>query len=436
MSFPLSDLELDVRQYQLGNGLRCSIAPIPYLHRATLVVAVRVGSRHENPSNNGISHFLEHMLFRGTAAHPTPYAFNLAVESLGGTLHASTRTDFTTYELTLPPEHLSDGIALMSEIFKEPLLRDLEIERKIVREEILEALDEDGRDVDADNLAHRALFGDHPLAYKIEGNESTLETFSERALRNWHREHYVAANIAIGVAGAIDPVALQRALEAEFDSLPEGERRIPTPFQGPSPNEGFQYVHSMGSQTDIRIILPAPGARDPLHPALDLLGRVLDDGMSTRLYRQLVEDTGLAYEAFGGYDAYDDIGAFSVATSVEHGKTPDMLDAVYSLLDSLRDGTIEAAELEKAKRRALFELRSLLDDAESIAEFIATEQLFGTERSLRQIGLALDATSLEDLQYAAQRTIDRRQTRAVIVGMLSKELESKVRTRCIRYCGL
>ncbi|UJR78854.1 M16 family metallopeptidase [Sandaracinus amylolyticus] len=418
---------LDVRTRTLTNGLPIVVAPLPHLHTATLMVGVRVGSRHETTANAGISHFLEHMLFRGTAEHPTAHEFNLAVEELGGTLHAATRADFTTYELTVPPEHAIEGLAILAEIFGTPSLRNLELEKRIVREEILEGVDEDGRDVDPDDIAHRAVFGVHPLGAKIAGSETSLSKFGEADLRAWHAKHYVARNAVVVAAGAVDPDEITRTAERCFGILASGERQEPSPFTKPTRGPRFTYVDSTGSQTDVRVSLPSVGEKDPLRYATDLLTRVLDDGMSTRLFRTVVEDTGLAYETFGSFDPYEDTGLVVVGAAIEHNKTASLVTTVLDLLVGLRDRPIEPRELAKAKKRALFDLTAVLDDAEGIAEWLVMDRIFELGESLERIAERIDAVTLDDLAAAAQRTIRPDHLQVVAVGVLPESVERETK---------
>src|SRR5207248_5592224 len=126
----------------LANGLRLVTVELPHLHTAALVVYAKVGSRYETPADNGLSHFLEHMLFRGTERHPSSYALNYAIEDLGGTLYAETGRDYSLYQISVNPELVGQGIALLADIFAAPAFTQIELEREIVLEEINEDLDE------------------------------------------------------------------------------------------------------------------------------------------------------------------------------------------------------------------------------------------------------------------------------------------------------
>jgi predicted Zn-dependent peptidase len=423
----VSSLAIDIRRQRLDNGLELAVVPLPHLHTVTIVVAVRVGSRYESAANNGISHVLEHMLFRGTAAYPSAFEFNLAVEELGGTLLATTQADVTTYELTLPPEHAAEGIAIVAGIFGPPSLRNLDLEKRIVREEILDGIDEDGHDVDADDLAIRALFGTHPLGFKIAGTEACLDRFDDASLRAWHAQHYVASNAVVVVAGAVDAAEIASVVSRRFGGIAPGARRMPAPAAAPIRGPRLSHIDGSGSQTDVRIVLPSVGETDPRLPGIGMLARILDDGMSTRLFRTIVEDTGLAYDAFGGHDAYEDVGVFVVGAAIEHRKTPTLVSTALEMLVQLRDGAIDPRELAKAKTRATFELRASLDAAAAIAEALAIDRAFGFVRGLEELAQRVEAVTLDDLAIAARQTIRPEHLQVVTVGMLSEGIERETR---------
>lgn len=424
---PDRSLAIDVRARKLANGLEIVVSPMPHVHTATMMIGVRVGSRHETSDLNGISHFLEHMLFRGTAAHPSAFEFNLAVEELGGTLNAATCAEFTTYELTLPPEHVARGLEIISGIFYAPTLRNLEVEKRIVREEILEGVDEDGRDIDPDDLSHRALFGAHPLGYKIAGSEKTLARIHEAELRKWHAEHYVASKSVVAVAGAIEPDAIDRVVESVFSALPSGRYEPPIGFERAMAGPRLTFTESPGSQTDVRIAFPSVGERHPLRYPTELLFRVLDDGMSTRLFRTVVEDQGLAYEVFGGFDSFGDVGIAMVGASVEHTKTPEVVRTILELCKSLRDQPIAPQELAKAKKRALFELTATLDQPGAIAEMLAVDRLLGLDSTLERIAERIETVTSEQLQEAAIATIRPNFLQVVAVGQGSDKIERETK---------
>jgi predicted Zn-dependent peptidase len=409
----------------LPNGLRIALHPAPHLSTANVALAVRVGSRYERPEDNGISHFLEHMLFRGTKAHPTSHAWNDAFERLGGTLGASTTADHTLYDVTVPPADATTAVTLIAEIF-EPILSHVDVEKRVAREEILEHLDEDGRNVDADDQIHLAMFGDHPLGQPILGSEENLARFDRASLLAWHATHYVAEGAVLAVAGAFDEAAVLAAATRAFAAVPRGNRTRPQPSGETPSGPAFHYVDSIGAQTDVRIAFASVGEKDPRHPALSLLARIVDDGMSARVFRTIVEDRGLAYEAFGDLATYEDTGLYVLGASTAPESAAEVTQALLDVILATRDGEITASEIEKAKTRALFGLRAAKDDPAALATLEATGWLFEIETDLAALAREIERVTLDELRAVARDVFRAATLHVVAVGSLSETEEAEL----------
>ncbi|MGH7270477.1 MAG: M16 family metallopeptidase, partial [Polyangiaceae bacterium] len=286
--------------FTLGNGLRVVVTPQPLLHRAHLALWGRVGSRFESREDSGISHFLEHMIYRGTRRVPSAHEVNLSFERMGGSLFASTQVDHGIFSLSLPPESLEPACALFGEVLSEPAFLDIDIERGIVLEEILEDLDDEGRQVDADNLSRALIYDGHPLGFTITGSASHVRGFDTAGLRGHHERHYTAENSVLVFSGAIDEEQARRLAERDFGRLPRGQRVAADPPEHTQKRPRLQVVDNMSSQTELRVCFRALALSHPLRPALDVLMRLVDDGMSTRLYHRLCDSRGLCYDVSAG----------------------------------------------------------------------------------------------------------------------------------------
>ncbi len=200
-----SDLPVDpvVAFGQLPNGLRYAVmANGEPQERAALRLLVEAGSLHETEEQRGLAHFLEHMIFRGTEQHPNAYDLNMAVEKLGGNLFAATGPDSTEFGITLPTECLVSGAQLLAEVVTKPIFRDMEIERRIITEEIREDLDEEGKPIDVDFLSRRRLWPEHPLGHAVTGPLENAMAFTGEDIRAHFIKHYVAENAVVCLSGA------------------------------------------------------------------------------------------------------------------------------------------------------------------------------------------------------------------------------------------
>jgi predicted Zn-dependent peptidase len=406
------------RTTTLANGLRVVVAPLPQLHRAHVALWSRVGSRFEERDDNGISHFLEHMIYRGTRRVPSAHAVNLAFERLGGSLFASTQVDHGIFSLTLPPESLDEASASFGEVLSQPAFLDIDIERGIVLEEILEDLDDEGRQVDADNLSRTLIYEDHPLGFTITGGESHVRSFDERGLRRWHERHYTAANAVLVFAGAVDEDQALRLAERDFGGLARGVR---VPAEEPLHAQRaarLKIVDNVSSQTELRVCFRAFSETHHLRPALDVLMRLVDDGMSTRLYHRLCDARGLCYDVSASYDGYEDDGIVDVAAGVQHKRASRVTREILTMFEELAREGPTREELEKARRRIAWDARSMVDSAEEMGSFYAAGLLFDRFQTPQEHVAELSRVDADDVREAARELARPERLNVVAVGLL------------------
>lgn len=410
---------------KLPNGLRVSAVGMPDVRRSVIDVHTRIGSRFESAQHNGISHFLEHMLHRGTARYPSAHAQALAFESLGGALSAMTYVDHGALSLSGPPENMGELLGILAEVLLEPIFTGLEVEKGIVREEILESLDEDGRSVDADHLLRALAFPEHSLGFPITGSLATLEGFDIPLLHEHHAARYVAEGSVVTIAGPLDPDATLTQIERAFARLPNG--REPAGL-APAAQSGlrFSHVKYTGSQAAVRVGFRAPGEHDPNEPATELLLRVLDDGMATRLYERLCDERGLCYDVSASYEAYSDAGLFDVAADAAPERAEAVLLEIFNVLRALRDQGPSQSELDKAKRRFNWQLQEQDDDPAALSSFYGLGELTGVARTPAERQRLLDSTTLADVRRAAEGLFSRELLNVLIVGPLGAKVRERL----------
>ena len=411
----------------LANGQRVLCIPREAANRAIVTLLARIGSRFETGDRNGISHFLEHMLYRGCRSQKTAHEQALAFEKLGGTMYAATQADYGTLTLAVPPESLERAFATFAEVTVEPRFSAIEIERGIVREEILEDLDDEGRQIDADNLARELIYGSHPLGFTITGSLAKLQRFDRRMLRRHHARHYTGANLVLAFSGRVEPERCFRLARRYFSSLPRGER---APV-GPPPTEQLEprslHAPNVSSQTALRIAFRAFGDRDPREPATEMLLRVLDDGMSTRLYDRICDSKGLCYDVGALYESYEDDGVFDVAAEVRHDRVVAVAREVGRVLTELRREGPSEDELHKAKARHRWQMQAMLDESEALGGFYGLAALADLPPTPLERHEQLCAVTAEDVRRAAEQVFRRERMSVVTVGMLTKEQKRALR---------
>ncbi len=404
---------------RLANGLPVVTVEMPHLHAASIVLFAKVGSRYESVRDNGLSHFLEHMLFRGTAALPDAYRLSHAIEAIGGTLYAETGRDYSLYQVSLHPDTLADGLRLFGEIFTRPAFADIEVERRVILEELSEDLDDAGRFVQIDDLARAAAFDGHPLAQRIIGPRRNVERFSLADVQRHFQRRYAAANTVLCVAGAARRSQVRAVTAAAFAAIPAGRRQPTAPPRRPAGPRLIVTRHA-ASQTEVQILFRAFGERDRDYPALLLLARVIDDGMSTRLHRRLIDELGLAYYVSGSVEHFHDTGLYEIDGAAAHENVPAFVAESVRVLQRLCREPPTDDELDKAKRRYRWDLESGFDDPDAMASWWGgTELFFGpvgyTEKLAR-----IAAVTPRDVQRAAARIFRPERMTVACVGLLSR----------------
>jgi predicted Zn-dependent peptidase len=420
--------EVSAQTTRLDNGLRVVTVELPHLHTATLVLYVKVGSRLEATDDNGLSHFVEHMLFRGTERYATSFDLNLAFESLGGTLYAETGRDYSLYQVTLVPESIDRGLELYGELFGKPRFADLELERTLVLEEMNEDYDEDGVEINAADLARGVLFDGHPLGQRIIGSRANVERFDEADVRRHFDRFYVARNAILAVAGPIDHAAVVAAATRHLEALPAGEEATPEPAGKRQTAPIVKHVHDAGSQSEIELLWRGVAESDPDYMPLVALVRTLDDGMSTRLHYQLCDQLGLAYSLQAGLEPLHDVTLLEVSGATANAKVPELVRRLLELFARYRDEEVSAAELDKAKRRYRYDLLASIDDANAMAGWFGGTALYYPPPELAARIAAMDAVTAADIQRAARRMLTPDNLTLVIVGAVSRAKIAEVRS--------
>jgi predicted Zn-dependent peptidase len=389
---------------------------MPAARTAAITIHLYAGSRYESVRDNGICHFLEHMLHRGTTNHPSAHAQALAFERLGATLSAATYADHGVLSVTVPPASVEPLLELLAEVCRAPLFDAIDVERGIVREEILESLDADGRRTAPDDLLREVAFPDHPLGFPITGSLKTLARFDRAALRRCHQRHYTS-DLVVSVAGNFSPSSVRRTVARSF-RLPRGRAprlRPPLPLPGPS----LSHVRDASSQTALRFGFRAPGIKQAAEPATELLLRVIDDGTSTRLYHRLCDERGLCYDVSALYEAHADVGLLELAADCSHEHTLEVAEELVTLCRELRDQGPRADELDKARARMGWQLEAMRDSPADLAAFHGFAELFGLART-PEARLAQFATiTPHAVRSAAQRLFRAEKLALLTVGTLT-----------------
>lgn len=410
----------------LGNGLRVLTAKAPGLHSAMIALYVRSGSRHETPRTNGVSHFLEHLLFRGSEGWPDSVAMNAAVEAVGGNLNGVTARDHGCYYTPIHPDALATGVGILADLVRRPLLKEMEVEREVILEEILDEVDPGGRDIDPDNLVKRLVFGDHPLGLKIGGTRETVKALRPRHVRAHLDRFYTGENLVLAVAGPVRHAEVLDLAARHLGGLPRGVRsaeRPPPPWpDGPR----LEVVDHDDAQAELTLAFPCPPEAHPDYPVFLCLRRLLDDGLSSRLPFEVVEKRGLAYSLHCGLDTFVDSGMLVVDGACAPRKVAPVLTEVLRVLAGLGEAPVPDEELERVQRRHRMTLAFSLDSPSDLAGWYGAGELLASPEGFEARCRRVEAVTPADVRRLAAATFRHARLAGVVVGRLGRRGERAV----------
>lgn len=401
----------------LPKGVKVVTVEAPHLHSALLAVYVRAGSRHEEPRVMGVSHFLEHMFFRGSARYRDTVAMNALVEAAGGNLNGVTCRDHGYYYTPLHPDAIEVGFDVLGDILRAPRLSDIETERKVILEEMNDELDAEGRDIDLDNLSKMAVFPGHGLSHKIAGTRRTVKRIARADLVEHHRRMYCAGNVVVACVGRVTRERVLALAAKHFDWLSPGPCTKDVPPDLASEGPSLHLTESEDSpQTELRMNFPAPPEAHPDFPALSIARRVLDDGLSSRLPFEIVERRGLAYDVRAELDTFSDVSVFEVEAATAHANVPEVIREAAAVLRKLCLRGPTPDELERAKRRHRIGLEFSMDSCSDLAGWFGGTELWRPAESYEERAARLDAVDADAVRRVCARVFSRRNLRLVVVG--------------------
>ncbi|HVX21632.1 MAG TPA: pitrilysin family protein [Acidimicrobiales bacterium] len=390
---------MTIQSEVLPCGVRLATEAMADVRSVAIGFWVGTGSRDEPADRAGASHFLEHLLFKGTPTRSAT-AIAEAVDEIGGDCNAFTTKEYTAFYIRLLADHLTLGLDILSEIMWDPALRedDVEAERSVILDEILMHADEP-----ADLVVERwsaALFPDHPLGRDTLGSAGSVRATSADDIRTFFDHHYRPGNIVVSVAGDCDHDAVSRGIQDRFTGRPGGTAPV---RQAPAaPVEPLVVLRRPTEQAHLVLGMRSVSRFDDQRWALAVLNHALGGGLSSRLFQKVREQRGLAYSIWSDRIAYEDTGALSVTVGTAPEHVDEVLKIVSGELDDLADGGITERELAVAKGNLRSETLLSCEDSGARMSRLGTAVLLHHEiRTVDQLLERIDAVQLDDVRQAA-----------------------------------
>jgi len=417
----------------LPNGLRMAVVEMPHLHSAEVAVYLKTGGRDDPPGKAGLSHFLEHMLFRGTGEHPTTLELETAFEAIGGAVNAATDEETTCYFSRVHPDLVVEGIRLLSTMLLSPTLPGIDIEKRIITEEALEDINERGEEVNTHNLASSLLWPGHPLGNPTIGTLDSIASFTEEDLRGHLARHYVPGNAVLVVAGKVDAETAFNAGAAVFGSWCNRPAPALLPVTNRQERPRSLFVEDSDSQVHLQIAFRGFARCDRRIMASRLIRRVLCGGGCSRLHILLREELGIIYSVDASIAAYEETGAFAVELSTAPENLPRAVAEVLRETMRLATEPIGADELRRVKDGYFFDLEYSRDSTYEMQVRYGWGELMKLVREIEEDRTEAEAVTVEIIGATARGLFSPAGLNLVAVGPWQTAVREEVETLLANY---
>lgn len=397
-----------IRRSVLPGGIRVVSERVPGAMSVAVGCWVPVGSRHERPAAAGAAHFLEHLLFRGTETR-TGAGISEEMDAVGGDLNAFTGREYTCYHAQVLPEDLPLAVDLLTDVTLRARCspEDVEIEGQVVLEE-LAMRDDDPEDLAAD-LYFESVFPGHPLGRPIIGTAETIESLTSRRLRYFHRSHYRPERLVVAAAGAVDHdelcAAVSRYAGVPPDSASGAAPGPPRASRAPSRAPALRVVGKDAEQVQLNWGVRIPGRTDGGRWALSVLNSVIGGGLSSRLFRAIREERGLAYSVYSTLDLFTDTGSFSIGAAFAPENLDEVLELTRATLADIAENGVTEGEVARARGQIRGAVVLGHEDPHSRMCRLGRHELGGVRRTLADTLDRVSRVTADEVSAAAHAVL-------------------------------
>jgi predicted Zn-dependent peptidase len=406
----------------LDNGLRILTSFLPHTRSVSVGFFIGVGSRYESDGQGGVSHFIEHMLFKGTQKRPTAMDIAVAIEGIGGVLNAGTGRESSLYWAKVAQSHLDVAVDVLVDMLRHSKLDPEEVnrERLVIAEEINMNLDM------PDSLVHLLVNGllwpDHPLGRDVAGTKESLSELDRESLTSYLERCYQPTNTVVSVAGNVEHDEVVRGLAASLGDWAAGEAVSYRKAEDHQTEPRLRVYHRETAQAHFCLNVPGIHRDHPDRFKLRLLNTILGEGMSSRLFTEIRERRGLAYSIYSYASGLHDTGSVGVYAGVDPTRIEDAIRAVLGEWDRLRQEKVQAHELTRAKEFVKGRLLLQMEDSFSVAAWGGRQEVLSSEiLTVDEVIEAVEAVSVADIQRVAQSLFLEDRLNLAVVGPFEDE---------------
>ena len=405
----------------LDNGLRVITVPMPHTHSVSICIFISTGSRYEAETEAGVSHFIEHLLFKGTLKRITARAISEAIEGVGGILNGSTNKELTLYWCKVAQPHVELALDVLADMLLHSRfdLQDIERERQVIIEEINMSRDSPAQR--ADMLIDELLWPKHPLGRDIAGTKESVATITRETMLDYRQGQYLPNNTVVTIAGNIQHQQTVTAVSQALGNWTNHRERSGYLAYKEQPAQRLCIETKDTEQANLCLALPGLSLFHPRRFTLDLINVVLGGGMGSRLFAEIRDKLGLTYSIHSYVEHFLDSGSVTVTAGVEPKNLLTVIKAILEQLSLLRE-TVPESELSKAKELSKGRLLLRMEDSRNVAGWIGVQEIL-TERilSVDQLVSIIDAITADELKQLACELLVGNQLRLAVVGRVAED---------------
>ncbi len=411
---------MNYKQITLDNGLRLLIAPMPGMRSASIAFFFTVGSRYEANTVAGVSHFIEHMLFKGSRRYPTARRISEAIEGVGGTFNASTGKELTIYTARVPGEELSGVMDVLADMVRYPLFDsgEIEKERGVILEELSATRDEPQEWVNL--LIDEVMWPNLPLGRDDAGSVETVAQLQRQQMLAYMDDHYRPNSLVVSVAGNIEHAQVVQLTESVFGDWEAREFPLWTESLPPhhvAPANAIRMIQKETEQTNICLATLGVSYTSPDYYPLMLINALLGDGMSSRLFQSLREEQGLAYDIGSYFNSYYETGNLVVSAGVDPSQVEEAIHAIVDELIRLTEEPVSDEELQRTKAYVRGGVLLGLEGTQQVAAWLGSqESLRHHVRDVDEVIAHINAVTAQDIQRVAQTCFTPEWRRLAMIG--------------------
>ena len=405
----------------LDNGLRLVTSTMPHTRSVCIGLFIGTGSRYESDAEAGTSHFIEHLLFKGSEKRPTPGEISAAIEGVGGILNGGTDKELTVYWCKIAQDHFPLALDVLTDMLLHPRFDPQEItkERQVIIEEI--NMCKDSPSQEANMLIDGLLWPGHPLGRDIAGSKETVAAITREAMLDYLDRQYQPDNTVVAIAGNIRHQKAVNSVSRVMDSWASRKPRTGYSTYQPTPAQQVKIEKRDIEQAHLCLALPGLPLLHPQRFKLDLLNVILGQGMSSRLFTEIRDRLGLAYSIHSYVEHFLDSGSLTIYAGVDTKNLATAIKAILEQLSQLKE-TVPEAELSRARELSRGRLLLRMEDSHNVAGWLGGQEAL-TKRVLttEEVTAIIDAITAEELEQLARELIEGKSLRLAVVGPVAED---------------